>query len=221
MQKRIPLQNRVLPYYSTAEELVNTISHGIGCLMGMIVLFLCITKAGTSLGRGAGLVYGSSMILLYGISALYHSLRPGTSKKVLQILDHCSIYLLIAGTYTPILLCVFVPAVPAVGWGLLAVQWGVSVIAIILNAIDLKQYRFFSYTAYVLLGWAILPFWSLAITLISRQGMVYLLAGGISYTLGVILYGIGSKLRWFHSIFHFFVLLGSLLHFIAVYQYVL
>ena len=220
--KRIKLHDRKLPSYSLAEELVNAISHGVGGLFGILVCFLCIGKTwGNSFAFAGSVLYGLSMILLYTMSTLYHSLIPGISKKVFQIIDHCTIYVLIAGTYTPILLEVFVPAVPLVGWGLLVLQWGVSALAITLNAIDLKKYRIFSYSAYIILGWAILPFWSLGVSLMGMQGMGYLLLGGISYTIGAVLYGIGSKRPWFHSVFHIFVVLGSILQFVAIYDYVL
>lgn len=220
--KRTKLCDRTLPPYSLAEELFNAISHGIGVLLGIAVCLLCAQKAyGSSLSFIGCLVYGISMVALYTVSALYHSLRPGTAKKVLQIIDHCTIYLLIAGTYTPILLTGFIRNEPVIGWGLLALQWGVSSLAIVLNAIDLKRYRIFSYSAYVILGWAILPVWPVAARVISPMGLWYLLLGGISYTVGAVLYGIGSKKPWFHSVFHLFVVAGSVLQFIAVYQYIL
>lgn len=220
--KRTKLCNRTLPSYTFAEELVNAISHGIGILIGIIVLALCCQKSsGSPLPFLGSLIYGLSMTCLYTVSTLYHSLRPGTAKKVFQVIDHCTIYILIAGTYTPILLAKFVPAAPMIGWGLLGVQWGVSVLAIILNAVDLRRFRVFSYAAYIILGWAILPFLSTAITLLSPAGFLFLLLGGISYTIGAILFAIGKKYRWFHGVFHIFVLLGSVLQFISIYQYVL
>ena len=220
--KRTKLCDRTLPSYTFAEELVNAVSHGIGILTGVIVLTLCGQKSfGAPLPFLGSLIYGLSMIGLYSVSTLYHSLRPGTAKKVFQIIDHCTIYILIAGTYTPILLAKFVPAAPMIGWGLLGVQWGVSILAIALNAIDLKRFRVFSYAAYIILGWAILPFLSTAITLLSPTGFIFLLLGGISYTIGAILFAIGKKYRWFHGIFHIFVLLGSILQFISIYKYVL
>ncbi len=220
--KRTKLCDRTLPSYTFAEELVNAVSHGIGILIGIIVLALCCQKSsGSPLPFLGSLIYGLSMTGLYTVSTLYHSLRPGTAKKVFQVIDHCTIYILIAGTYTPILLAKFVPAAPGIGWGLLGVQWGVSILAIILNAVDLKRFRVFSYAAYIILGWAVLPFISTAIELLSPMGFLFLLLGGISYTIGAILFAIGKKFRWFHGVFHIFVLLGSVLQFISIYQYVL
>ncbi len=220
--KRTKLSQRVLPHYTLSEELANSISHGTGILLGLIVLIACARASyGNSLSFLGSILYGTSMIGLYTVSTLYHSLRPGTAKKVFQVIDHCTIYILIAGTYTPILLTAFVPNAPVIGWGLLAVQWGISALAIVLNAIDLKQFRIFSYTAYILLGWSILFVGPTAFRLLSPMGFWYLLLGGISYTVGAVLFAIGKHHRWFHSVFHIFVIIGSLLQFIAIYRYIL
>lgn len=220
--KRTKLCSRTLPSYTASEEWLNAISHGVGVLLGILVVVLCATKArGNHLSFIGCIIYGLSMIALYTVSTLYHSLKPGTAKKVFQIIDHCTIYILIAGTYTPILLTAFVPDAPMAGWGLLGLQWGVSVLAIVLNSIDLKKFRVFSYTAYIVLGWAILFVAPIALRLLSYRAFLYLLLGGISYTIGAILFAIGKKHRWFHGVFHIFVILGSLLQFIAIYQYIL
>ena len=219
--KRTKLRDRLLPKYTLSEEIVNTVSHGIGVLLGIAALVLCTGKAKGPLALTGAIVYGLSMIFLYSISAVYHGLRPGTAKKVLQILDHCTIYLLISGTYTPILLSAFVPNAPAAGWGLLGLQWGTAVIAIIFNAIDLRRYRVFSMAAYIIMGWSIIFFAPTAARLLSREAVLYLLLGGISYTVGAVLYGIGAKRAWFHSVFHVFVVAGSVLQFIAIYLYIL
>lgn len=220
--KRTKLSQRILPRYTLSEELANSISHGTGILLGWVVLLVCAQASrGNTLSLLGSILYGTSMIVLYTASTLYHSLRPGTAKKVFQIIDHCTIYVLIAGTYTPILLTAFVPHTPVIGWGLLAVQWGISALAIVLNAIDLKKFRIFSYTAYILLGWAIIFVAPTTFRLLSPMGFWYLLSGGISYTIGAVLFAIGKHRRWFHSVFHIFVIIGSILQFIAIYRYVL
>ena len=222
--KRIKLQDRPLPKYTLSEELVNAISHGIGALLGIAVLLLCIKRSVYCQSTPAligSIIYGVCMITLYTISTVYHALVPGTAKKVMQILDHCSIYLLISGTYTPILLTAFIPHFPIVGWGLLGLQWGVAIFAIVLNAIDLKRFRLFSYTAYIVMGWSLIFFIPYATALIHHRGLFYILLGGISYTVGAILYGIGSKRPWFHSVFHILVLAGSFLQFWAIYHYII
>lgn len=222
--KRIQLKDRLLPKYSLSEELVNAISHGIGALFGIMVLVMCIVKSVQSqstLSLIGSIVYGVCMIILYTISSVYHALVPGTGKKVLQVLDHCSIYILIAGTYTPILLTGFIPHSPVIGWGLLGLQWGVGIFAIVLNAIDLNRFSIFSYTAYIVMGWSIVLVAPQAMALIDHRALLCILLGGISYTVGAILYAIGSKRPWFHSVFHFFVLFGSILQFLGIFGYLL
>lgn len=219
--KRTKLCDRLLPHYCAAEELVNAISHAAGLLLGIAVLVLCAGKAENVRSLTGALIYGISMIALYAVSSVYHALPPGTAKKVMQILDHCTIYVLIAGTYTPILLSAFIPFAPGAGWTLFALQWGVAAVAIVLNAIDLRRFRFFSYATYIIMGWSIVFFAPYALRLIAPEGLVYLLLGGISYTVGAIAYGIGSKRAWFHSVFHIFVVIGSFLQFLSIYLYIL
>lgn len=222
--KRIKLADRKLPRYSRGEEIMNMVTHIVGGGFGVLILLLCLEKSignRSALGIVGASIYGISMITLYCISSIYHGLTTNTSKKVMQVLDHCMIYLLIAGTYTPILLVAFTPNAPFIGWGLLIAQWGLASLAATLTAIDLKKYNAFSMICYILMGWGIIFFVSLAITLLTASGFYWLLAGGIIYTIGAVLYGIGSKLPWIHSVFHIFVVLGSLLQFVAIYFYVL
>ncbi len=221
--KRTKLKDRTLPRYSIGEEIANTVTHGIGILLALCCLVLCLQKvSGRNFLIHTGVfLYGFSMIAVYAVSTVYHGLRPGTAKKVLQVLDHCTIYALIAGTYSPILLSAFVPRDPGLGWGLFAFQWGCAVFSLILTAIDLRKYRVISMLAYILMGWCIIFFAPQALRYLGHSAMLYLLLGGVSYTVGAIVYGIGSKKPWFHSVFHIFVLLGSLLQFFAVYLYIL
>ena len=222
--KRIKLKDRLLPAYTRGEEQMNMITHIVGGGLGVVALGLCLARA---LGRGDGyalagaLTYGCAMILLYTMSSVYHGLSASMGKKVLQVLDHCTIYLLIAGTYTPIALCVFRPMNPALGWGMLAFQWGLATIAVTLTAIDLKKYNVFSMICYIGMGWAVLPFLNITRQLLGNTGFLCLLWGGIAYTVGAVFYGIGSKKKWFHSVFHIFVVLGSLLQLLCVAFYVL
>ena len=143
------------------------------------------------------------------------------AKKVLQVLDHCTIYFLIAGTYTPILLSAFVPIYPMIGWGLLAAEWILATLAAALTAVDLKKYTVFSMICYIGMGWGIIFFITQTIELLTVPGFVWLLSGGIAYTIGAIFYGIGAKKHWIHSVFHIIVVIGSLLQFLAIYLYVL
>ena len=223
MKKRIKLADRVLPDYCTGEEIMNMVTHIVGGGLGVIALVLCVVKGWgrTPLDLAALVLYGVSMIALYTMSSVYHGLRPGMGKKVMQVIDHCTIYLLIAGTYTPIVLIAFRPVYSAIGWGLFILEWTLAALATTLTAIDLKKYKVFSMVCYIGLGWAVLPFIPQTIDLMGMAGFGFLLAGGIGYTIGAVLFGIGSKVRWMHSVFHIFVVLGSLLQFLAIYLYVL
>jgi hemolysin III len=161
------------------------------------------------------------MITMYTVSSVYHGLLPCTAKKVMQIIDHCTIYLLIAGTYTPVVLTAIRPLYPQLGWGLFAVEWLLAAVATTLTAIDLKKYNVFSMICYIGMGWGIVFFLPQTIEAVGRGGFSFLLAGGIAYTIGAVLYGIGSRRKWMHSVFHIFVVLGSFLQFLAVYLYVI
>jgi len=203
---------------------MNMVTHIVGGSIGILVLVLCVIKAITNrntLGVIGAAVYGGCMVALYCMSSVYHGLHPSTGKKVLQIIDHCTIYFLIAGTYTPILLSRFVPVYPVIGWGLLAAEWILCFLAATLTAIDLKKYNIFSMICYIGMGWGIIFFLPQAMHALTMPGFAWLLAGGIAYTFGAILYGIGAKKAWFHSVFHIFVVLGSLFQFIAIYLYAL
>ena len=222
--KRIKLRDRLLPDYTTGEEVMNMVTHIVGGALGVVVLVLCMIRAvcsGSVLDIVGCSIYGVSIVTLYTISSVYHGLRPEMAKKVLQVLDHCTIYFLIAGTYTPILLSAFVSTYPTIGWGLLAAEWILAVVAATLTGIDLKKYTVFSMICYIGMGWGIIFFIPQTIELLTVPGFAWLLSGGIAYTIGAVFYGIGSKKHWIHSVFHIFVVLGSLLQFLAIYLYVL
>ena len=139
----------------------------------------------------------------------------------MQVIDHCTIYFLICGTYTVIALSAIRPIYPKLGWLLLGFEWIMAIIATVLTAIDLKQYRVFSMICYIGMGWAIIPFAKVVMQVLTKPGFYLLLAGGIAYTIGAVLYGIGSKKKWMHSVFHIFVDIGSLLQFLCVAMYAL
>ena len=222
--KRTKLADRLLPIYSKEEEIANMVTHIIGSILGAIVLALCVirsTQNGSIPAVIASTVYGLSMIALYTMSSVYHGMKPGLAKKVMQVIDHCTIYLLIAGSYTPVLVCSMIPVFPTVGWGLLAFVWAMAILATVFTAIDLKAYSIFSMACYIGMGWAIIFFIPQLLQVMSREGFTLLLAGGIAYTIGAVLYGIGKKRPWMHSVFHIFVVLGSLLQFLCIYLHVL
>lgn len=224
MSKRIKLSDRKLPDYTRGEEIMNMVTHIAGGAFGIVVLVLCVVRAaihGSAIDVTGAAIYGGSMVALYTMSSVYHGLPISTGKKVLQVIDHCTIYLLIAGTYTPLALSSIRPIYPTLGWGLFLFEWCLAVVAITLTAIDLKKYRVFSMVCYIGMGWTVLPFYRQVVAAIGRGGFLLLLSGGICYTVGAILYGIGVKRRWMHSVFHIFVVIGSLLQFFAVILYAL
>lgn len=224
MTERIKLANRVLPNYTRGEEIMNMVTHIVGGGIGVLILLLCLQNPSvyTNVRNIVGCaIYGVSMIAVYTISSVYHGLKTTTSKKVMQILDHCAIYLLIAGTYTPIILCAFLETYPFLGAGILCVQWGLAALAITLNAIDLKKFKAFSMICYIALGWCIIFVLPQFLTVVDPAGFWYLLAGGISYSIGAVLFGLGTKVPWMHSVFHIFVVIGSLLQFISIYFYII
>ncbi len=222
--KRTRLADRILPSYSHGEELFNMISHIVGGGLGVVALVLCVVfsaiyrDAYTIVGSA---VYGVSLIVLYTMSGIYHGLKDGTAKKVMQVLDHCTIYFLIAGTYTPILLSSIRAVSPTTAWILFGVVWGLTALAATLTAIDLKRYSVFSMICYIGMGWCIVFAFNTLIEAIELPGLWLLLSGGIAYTVGAVLYGIGKKRSYMHGVFHLFVLLGSLLHLLCILFYVI
>lgn len=220
--KRTPLSKRVLPNYCRGEEIMNMVTHITGGGIAIVGLLVCLIRSiGNPLAVSCAGLYGFALVDLYAMSSIYHGLRPSTGKKVMQVLDHCTIYLLIAGTYTPIMLCAFLPDYPAICWSLMVLEWGLGALAATLTAIDLKRWNIPSLICYILMGWAVLPFAAQAIEVLGSTGFGFLLAGGIVYSVGAVFYGVGSKIPWMHSVFHIFVVLGSILQLICIAFYVL
>ena len=222
--KRTPLRLRQLPDYCRGEELMNFITHTAGGGIALVLGALAIIKSalsGSSTAIVASSVYCFGMVAVYAISSVYHGLPKGTAKKVMQIIDHCTIYALIAGSYTPVMLCAMAPRYPVLGWGMLIFQWTLSTLAITFTAIDLKKYNVFSMICYIGLGWGIAPFLGQAWQVLGSGGFFWLLSGGIAYTIGAVLYGLGGKRPWMHAIFHLFVVLGTVLQWVCIFFYVL
>ncbi len=158
--ERTKLRDRILPKYTKGEEIFNMTSHIVGGVVGIVALVLCIVFAsinGNVYGIVSGAIYGVTMIILYTMSSIYHGLSPKRkAKKVFQILDHCSIYLLIAGSYTPFALCTFREYNTALGWSIFGVIWFMAIIGIVLNSIDIKKFKMFSMICYLVMGWCII-----------------------------------------------------------------
>jgi len=217
--KRTPIAQRALPNYTRGEEILNSMSHAVGAGLGIAALILCILRSarlGDPYAIAASILYGFGMTAVFVISSVYHGMKSGFAKKVMQVVDHCTIYLLIAGTYTVIVLSALRPVFPALAWGLFAFEWVMAAIATTLTAIDLKKYSVFSMICYIGMGWAVIPFWRQVLQVLSQPGFLLLLSGGIAYSIGAVLYGLGKKRKWMHGIFHIFVLLGALLQFLSV-----
>ena len=224
--KRTKLIDRKLPDYTRGEEIFNMVSHITGGALGIAVCVLCVIKSflnGDAYQVTASFIYGFSMIILYTISSIYHGLTNHTAKKVMQVIDHCSVFILISGTYTPIALVSLREYNTALGWTVFAVVWGVSVLGITLNAIDLKKYNIFSVICYLAQGWCIVLTGKSAINAMGTKAFIWLLCGGIAYTIGAVLYAVAGKggHRYMHSVFHIFVVLGSCLQFVAIWLYIL
>lgn len=210
-----------IPKYSLGEELINSISHGVGVLLGITALVLTVVFSAThhsTIGVVSSCIYGTTMIIMYLISCLYHALSPKLkAKKVFRVLDHCDIYLFIAGCYTPYCLCLIGGNE---GWIIFAIIWASAILGVLLNAINLEKFQIPSTILYLIMGWMIIFSYNTISALLPTPGLVLLITGGIAYTIGAILYGIGSKKKYFHSIFHFFVLAGSTLQFLSILIYV-
>ena len=223
--QRTKLKDRILPTYTKGEEIFNMTSHIVGAVLGIVATVLCIVFAtvnGNVYGVVSGTIYGVTMIILYTMSSIYHGLSPKIkSKKVFQILDHCSIFLLLAGSYTTFALCVIREYDVFTGWLIFGIIWALAILGIVLNAIDIKKFKVFSMICYLLMGWCIIIKANLLPELLTKNGFILLLAGGIAYTVGAIVYGLGKKYKYAHSIFHLFILLGSFLQFLCILLYVM
>lgn len=221
-EHRIPI-----PSYTLAEELINSITHGVGSLLGIAALVLCVVLSvlhGNVWAVVSSIIYGSALIILYTMSTIYHALRVNMAKRVFRVIDHCSIYLLIAGTYTPYTLVALRNETVwglSLGWVFFGIVWGAAAIGITLNAVDLKKFRIFSMISYIAMGWVIVMASAPLSRVIGSGGTGFLLGGGVVYTVGALFYAFGKKHRFMHSLFHIFVIAGSVLHFFSILLYVI
>ncbi len=221
---RTRLRNRPFPDYTRGEEIFNMTSHAVGAALGVAAAVLTVVFSAKSRSVWAvtgSAIYGAALILLYSISAIYHGLHKSMGKQVMRVLDHCTIYFLIGGTYTPILLTAIREVSPYAAWGLFGIVWGLAAMATVFTAIDLKKYAVLSMICYIGMGWSILLCLPVALAAIPKPGLVLLFLGGIAYTIGAAIYGIGKKRRYMHSVFHLFVVAGSVLQFLSIFFYVI
>lgn len=212
----------LVPKYSLSEELISAISHGIGALLSIAALVLTIVmsaKHHNAVAVVSSVIYGTMLIILYTMSTLYHSFKPTCkAKKVFRIFDHCSIFLLIFGSYTPYVL---VALQGTLGWIIFSIILGATILGITLNAINLEKFKVLSMICYLCMGWLIIFAFKDICNCVEKNGIILLVLGGIVYTVGAIIFGLGKKIKYMHSIWHFFVLAGSILQFFSIYLYVL
>lgn len=207
-----------LPRYTLGEEIFSAVSHGVSALFAVAALVLLLAfSEKTALKVTSVAIYGATMVLLYTVSTIYHGLGLNKAKVVFRSLDHCTIFLLIAGTYTPITL---VSLGGGLGWTMFGVVWAAAVLGVTLNAISVERFKKVSMVCYLAMGWVVVFVMKTFMASVSSIGFWCLLAGGICYTVGAVLYGVGKKVPYMHSVFHLFVLAGSVLHSVCVYQIV-
>ena len=213
-----------LPDYTRGEERFNMISHIVGGGLGVVALFACVIVAAMHhniWGLVSGAIYGFTVILLFTMSSIYHGLHIGLPKRVFQVLDHCTIYVLIAGTYTPILLGQFRETFPLDAWIIFAAIWGLAILGVTLTGINRKRFTVFAMCCYLGMGWmAVLRIGQL-IEVLGVTFFILILIGGILYTVGAMFYGFGQNKRYMHSVFHLFVNVASVLHSIAIVVFVM
>lgn len=205
------------PLYTKGEEIFNAVSHIVGGAFGLVIwIVLMVYAYPNGAYMGAVSAFGISIIILYTMSALYHFLPNGTGKKVFRIFDHCTIYLLIAGTYTPF--CVIALEGTTIGLVILIIEWSLAVLGITGNAIAMnnKVIKGLSMAAYCIMGWLILIAFEPLLQNVSTASFLLLLFGGIAYTFGIIFYALGKKVKYFHSIWHLFDIAGTVLQFASI-----
>lgn len=222
--KRTPLRERALPNYTRGEEIFNMVTHIVGGAIAIAITVLCVIMGAHHHNAWAvvtAAIYGGAMIIMFTVSSVYHGLHENMGKQVMRVIDHCDIYFLIAGTYTPILLAALRPEYPVLAWVIFGIEWGSCIFACVLKSIDLDRFDRPTFVLYLTMGWAIIACVKPVIEVITWKGFFWILMGGISFSLGAILYALGPKVRYFHSVFHIFVIVGCLLQFFGIVFYVL
>lgn len=206
--------------YTLGEEIFSAIVHGIGAGLSVAALVTMVVKAagsGDAYAVVSAAIFGASLVILYTMSTLYHALAPARAKKVFRIFDHTTIFLLIAGTYTPYVL---VTLRGFTGWVLFGVLWGLAAIGIVFDSVMLEKFRKIEMFLYVGMGWCIVVASESLVSSLEKGGLIFLFTGGVLYTVGIIFYAL-KKIKYMHSIWHIFVLAGSIMHYFSVILYVL
>jgi hemolysin III len=219
-------QDIELPNYTTKQEFWNSFSHGLGTVLTLIFgpfLIIKASRSGDVWSIVASSIFVFALLCLYTFSCLYHGLHKCTAKKVLRVMDHDMVFVLIMGTYAPYCLVALRTASPAWCWPIFGSCLGLGVIGIVLNSCNLKKFAIFSMVDYILMGWLIvISMYPLSLVMGFVPGVLLLLLGGVSYTIGAVLYGVGKKHSpWWHTVFHVFVLAGTILMFLSIYYHVI
>lgn len=205
------------PLYTKGEEIFNAVSHIVGGAIGLAVWVALLSLTwGNAVRMFAVSAFGFGIVVLYTMSALYHFLPRGRGKRVFRIFDHCTIFLLIAGTYTPY--CLIPLYGTGLGWTVLAVEWGIAVAGITMNAIAMNNIvvKSISMVMYVVGGWLAVVFLPTLLHIVSLNCALLLLFGGVAYTVGICFFAFGKKVRYFHSVWHLFTILGTVLQFASI-----
>ncbi|MCL2546336.1 MAG: hemolysin III family protein [Oscillospiraceae bacterium] len=214
----------VPPKYTRGEEQFNMITHVVGGGLGVVALLACVVVAAYNQnvwGIVSGMIYGFSVVLLFTMSSVYHGLKVGLPKRVFRVFDHCTIFVLIAGTYTPVTLNRFREVYPLDAWLIFGVIWGLAVLGIVLNAVNMKRFMAFSLVCYLVMGWTAMFRIGRLISVLGTPFFTLILLGGVLYTVGVIFYAAGRKKKYMHSVFHLFVIAASILHSVAIAVFVM
>lgn len=209
--------------YSRKEDWVNSITHMIGAVFALVVIFLCVGR-GIQLGRTdyiiLSLIYGLTMLAVFVCSSVYHGLRPNNAKKVMRVIDHAMINFMIVGTITPYMVLAVAPINPLMAWILLIACWVAAILAVVITFTMFNKTKVIQMVLYMVIGWSsfitVFVLWNH----FTPSAIFLMIAGGVAYTVGAVLYGIGRKKKYIHAVFHIFIILGALLHFLGLYLYV-
>ncbi len=206
-----------IPNYSFSEEMINSVSHGVGGIFSVVGLIIMLVNVQNKIIFTSYFIYGMSLILLYLISCVYHAIPPYLKlKKIFRVIDHCNVFLLEAGTFTPICL-LLIGGVE--GFIYFVIIWLITIIGIILNIVNVDKYQMFSLFLHLLIGWSVVLLLKKILVILDIKGIIFLFGGGILYSIGAFLYKIGATKKYMHSVFHFFCLAGSLFHFFLIFLY--
>lgn len=219
---RTPLKERPFPDYTQKEELLNMWSHIFGAVCAVVMMWIVVRLTwGNPLAMISCVVYVTTVLVMLVVSAVYHGLPKGMPKQVMRVVDHCDIFFTIAGTYTPITLLGICPINPVMGWTIFAIEWVLAIVGATLNAIDLKRFSKFSMACYLGMGWCVVISLKPALQALTWPGFLLVLAGGVAYTIGAVLYQIGKKKRYRHFVFHIFVVIAVVVQFIGFVKYLI